>query len=76
MRDRINLHLYKCKKNFREIFTERIGIVKEIDELGRLHIPKEIRKRLGLGKEVELVVTQDGLLIRNDEYKLIKINEK
>ena len=55
---------------------ERIGIVKKIDGLGMLHIPKEIRKRLGLGIEVELVVTQDGLLLRNDEYKLIQINEK
>ena len=37
-----------------------IGIIKEIDALGRLHIPKEIRNRLGIGKAVELVVTKKG----------------
>lgn len=55
---------------------DKIGIIKEIDDLGRLQIPKEIRKRLGLGKRVELIVTQDGLLIKSEEYRLIRINEK
>ena len=53
---------------------EKVGITKEVDNLGRLQIPKEIRKRLGLGKNVELVVTQEGLLVRSDKYKLIKIS--
>lgn len=52
-----------------------IGIVKEIDNLGRIQIPKEIRKRLGLNNKVELVVTQNGLLIKSDEYTLVKIKE-
>ena len=52
-----------------------VGIIKEIDDLGRLQIPKEIRKRLGLGTIVELVVTQEGLLVRNDKYKLIEVLE-
>ncbi len=55
---------------------EIIGIVKEIDSLGRLQIPKEIRDRLGLVKSVELVLTQDGLLIRNKDYELVKKNKK
>ena len=55
---------------------EKLGVVKEIDNLGRLQIPKEIRKRLGLGKNVELVVTQDGLLIKSNEYQLIRISEE
>ena len=55
---------------------DKIGIIKEIDDLGRLQIPKKIRKRLGLGKRVELIVTQDGLLIKSEEYRLIRINEK
>jgi len=42
------------------------GIIKEIDRLGRLQIPKEIRTRLGFGKNVELVLTTDGLLTRTD----------
>lgn len=50
----------------------KIGVIKEIDSLGRLQIPKEIRKRLGLGPEVELVVTENGLLIKSIEYELIK----
>ena len=54
---------------------ERVGITKEIDDLGRLQIPKDIRKKLGLDKNVELVVTEDGLLVKSEEYRLIKINE-
>ena len=55
---------------------KKIGVIKEIDELGRLQIPKEIRLRLGLKKEVQLIVTEDGLLIKNDEYKLIRVKDK
>jgi AbrB family looped-hinge helix DNA binding protein len=54
---------------------KKLGIVKEIDSLGRLHIPKEIRKRLGLNKSVELVLTDAGLLIKSKEYQLIKIKD-
>ena len=54
---------------------EKVGIVKEIDGLGRLQIPKEIRKRLGFEKRVELIVIEEGLLIKSDEYCLIKKNE-
>ena len=46
---------------------EKSGVVKEIENLGRLQIPKEIRTRFGLGKNIELVVTQDGLLIKSNE---------
>lgn len=53
---------------------EKIGITKEIDKLGRLQIPKDIRKRLGLNKNVELILTEDGLLIKSNEYQLIKTN--
>ena len=51
---------------------EIIGIVKEIDALGRLHIPKDIRNRLQLGERVELVVTKEGLLIKSIDYCLVK----
>ena len=53
----------------------KIGIIKDIDNLGRLQIPKDIRRRLGITKKVQLVVTDEGLLIKNDEYKLVKISE-
>lgn len=61
------MHLYKCK-------TEKTGIIKEIDNLGRLQIPKEIRTRLGLTEKVELVVEKEGLLIKSVEYELVKVN--
>ena len=55
---------------------EVIGIIREIDNLGRICIPKEIRKTLKLEKEVELLVTSDGLIIRNPNYVILKKEEK
>ncbi len=49
-----------------------LGIIKEIDNLGRIVIPKEFRERLKLEKRVELVLTKSGLLIRNAEYEMAK----
>ena len=51
---------------------DKIGVIKEIDSLGRIVIPKEHRERLMLEKRVEVVLTKDGVLIRNPEYKLVK----
>ena len=53
-----------------------IGINKEIDSLGRLVIPKEMRNLFKMVSEVELVVKEDGVLIRNPKYKLTKIEEE
>ena len=64
------------KKIFRgEIKMEGVGIIKEIDKMGRIVIPKEIRDRCGLNGEIELVLTKDGLLIRPVDYALVKIKE-
>ena len=52
-----------------------LGIIKEIDNLGRIVIPKEFRERLKLEKRVELVLTKSGLLIRNAEYEMAKIQK-
>ena len=52
--------------------NEKIGVVKEIDNLGRLVIPKEMRETFKLDKSVELVLTRDGILIRNPKYRLIE----
>ena len=49
-----------------------VGVIKEIDNLGRIVIPKEFRDRLGLEKKVEVVLTGEGILIRNSAYKLVK----
>ena len=54
---------------------DTIGIIKKIDRIGRIVIPKELRERYGLIDEVEIVATESGVLIRNPEYKLIKIKK-
>ena len=54
---------------------ETVGIKREIDNLGRLCIPKDIRKLLKLEDEVELVVMREGVLIRNPCYKLVRKDE-
>lgn len=52
--------------------NEKAGIIKEIDKLGRLVIPKEFRERLNLEDSVEVLLTNEGVLIRNPEYVLVK----
>ena len=49
-----------------------IGVIKEIDKQGRIVIPKEMRERYSLGESVEILMTEDGVLIRNPEYALVK----
>ena len=49
-----------------------IGVPKEIDRNGRLVIPKEMRELFKFGSTVELLVTKEGVLVRNPEYILIK----
>lgn len=52
--------------------NNKIGITKEIDGLGRLVIPKEMREMFQLDKNVELIVTKEGILLRNPKYELIE----
>ena len=52
---------------------QKIGIVKEIDKLGRIVIPKEFRERYNLGDNVEIIACQEGVLLRNPEYVLVKL---
>ncbi|MBR2340150.1 MAG: hypothetical protein IKA74_04890 [Clostridia bacterium] len=49
-----------------------IGVKKSIDNLGRICIPKEMRELLKLEEKVEVVLTTDGILIRNPDYVLIE----
>ena len=51
----------------------KVGVLKELDNLGRIVIAKELRSRFALNEQVELVVTEFGVLIRNPKYKLIEI---
>ena len=56
----------------RIITVDKIGIKKDIDKLGRICIPKEMRLLFNLEKEVELQITREGILIKNPEYVLVK----
>ena len=49
-----------------------IGVKRELDKLGRVVIPKEFRTMYALEDEVEIVATEEGVLIRNPEYILVK----
>ena len=49
-----------------------IGILKDFDKLGRIVIPKELRIRYGLGDGVEIVATEEGILLKSPEYFLAK----
>ena len=53
-----------------------VGIIKEIDKLGRIVIPKEFRDRFGLSDSVEIIGTKSGIVLRNPEYKLVKADEE
>lgn len=53
-------------------FEIGMGIIKELDDLGRLCIPKEMRDMFHFDKKVEVVVTEEGVLIRNSKYVLVE----
>ena len=42
------------------------GIIRRIDDLGRIVIPKEIRRtlRIGEGSPMEIFVTEEGILLK------------
>lgn len=51
-----------------------IGVTRHIDELGRVTIPSEIRRTYSLKKNdvVEIVGTDEGILLRVPRIKVIK----
>ena len=53
-----------------------IGIIKEFDKLGRIVIPKELRERFGLIENVEIVATEFGIVLRNPEYRLVRVGKE
>ena len=53
---------------------EKIGVTKKIDKLGRTVIPKEFRELYGIKDKIELITLKEGILVRNPQYKLSKIN--
>ena len=52
-----------------------VGIIKEVDKLGRIVIPKELRERFGLTEKVEVIATEFGIVVRNPKYKLVRVEE-
>ena len=56
--------------------NEKIGIIREVDNLGRIVIPKEIRKMYELEGSVEILPTTEGVLIRNPKYEIMLIENK
>lgn len=42
------------------------GIIRRVDDLGRIHIPKELRRKLNLqeGAALEEILTPEGLLLK------------
>ncbi len=49
----------------------KTGIEKRLDNLGRILIPKDIRKKLGfeLNAPLEMIITDEGVLIRKPKEK-------
>ena len=52
-----------------------VGIIRELDKQGRIVIPKEYRERFGLIRNVEIIGTEFGIVLRNPEYSLIKVDK-
>lgn len=51
---------------------DKVGVKKEIDKLGRICIPKEMRRLFNFESVVELQITEEGILVKNPEYVLVK----
>ena len=49
-----------------------IGVIKELDRLGRIVIPKELRQRYMLLDKDEIVATKEGILVRNPKYEIVE----
>lgn len=50
----------------------KIGIIREVEKLGRIVIPKELRVFYKIDGKVEIITTEEGILIRNPKYILIE----
>lgn len=53
-----------------------IGIVRKVDSLGRVTLPKELRRLFHLEKNVlvEILATEHGILIRNPTIEVRCLN--
>lgn len=67
---KIRIHKVCTQKGEKNV--ETIGIIKEMDNLGRLVIPKPLRERYGISGKIEIISTKDGVLIRPFENDVKK----
>lgn len=53
-----------------------IGIIKNIDSLGRIVIPKEYRKAFGLkiNESIEILATNEGILLRIPDIEVKRLS--
>lgn len=54
-----------------DIKGKQIGIIRPVDGLGRIVVPKEFRKTLGIenGDTVEMFLHENGVFIKKDGLK-------
>lgn len=64
-----NKDLIRQKYGLDSMNENLLGIVRHLDELGRIVIPKEVRKELELevGMPLEIISFKDGIFIRKFE---------
>lgn len=53
-----------------------IGIVRKVDSLGRVTLPKELRRVFCLEKDsqIEILATDQGILLRVPNFEIKRIN--
>ena len=49
---------------------------KKVDNLGRVTIPKRLREFYHFEKEVQLIETEQGILLTNPQYKMVAIEKE
>ena len=56
----------------------RIGMIRKVDNFGRVTIPKEYREFYHMNEQEQicLIDTADGLLLVNPKYKVVEVNSE
>lgn len=55
-----------------------IGLIRKVDKLGRLVIPKEYRElyKLNCGDQAVMITTPEGILLTNPKYRIVEVNDE
>jgi len=55
-----------------------VGIIRKVDDLGRVTIPKEYRRfyHFEENKPICIIDTPEGVLLTNPKYKVVEISKK